>query len=256
MTWQVTQVTMIAVLLGSIRAAVWLTICPPLATRGIPGPVKGLLSVAIALPMAPMLARSLPPTMSLWEVIVSAIMQAVIGGALGFLTYLLFSAVQSAGAFIDLFGGFSIAFTFDPFAYTSNAVFGRFYQLVGTTLLFVTDGHQVILAGFLRSYRALPLNSTMSLEVLKSLLVDGVGQMFLAAIEIAGPLIAVLFLADVALGLLNRVAPALNALNLGFPAKILLTLVIAGSALAVLPGACEALVVRASEAMLALFDGS
>ena len=45
--------------------------------------------------------------------------------------------------------------------------------------------------------------------------------MFLAALQIAGPLVAVLFLADVALGLLTRVAPALNAFALGFPAKIL-----------------------------------
>ena len=36
----------------------------------------------------------------------------------------------------------------------------------------------------------------------------------------------VLFLADVGLGLLTRVAPALNAFSLGFPLKILLTLVL------------------------------
>ena len=46
--------------------------------------------------------------------------------------------------------------------------------------------------------------------------------MFLSALQIAGPLIAVLFLTDVAFGLLNRVAPALNAFQLGFPAKIFL----------------------------------
>ena len=49
-----------------------------------------------------------------------------------------------------------------------------------------------------------------------------------ARLRIAGPLVLVLFLADVGLGLVTRVAPALNAFALGFPLKIMLTLVLAG----------------------------
>ena len=48
--------------------------------------------------------------------------------------------------------------------------------------------------------------------------------MFVCALQIAGPLILVLFLADAGLGLVTRVAPALNAFVLGFPLKILLSL--------------------------------
>ncbi len=40
-----------------------------------------------------------------------------------------------------------------------------------------------------------------------------------------------LFLADLGLGLLTRAAPALNAFSLGFPLKILITLVVVGAAL-------------------------
>ena len=53
---------------------------------------------------------------------------------------------------------------------------------------------------------------------------SAVTGMFLSAVQIAGPLLVVLFLADVGLGLLTRVAPALNAFSLGFPLKIMLTL--------------------------------
>ena len=42
--------TVMAVLLASIRAGVWLAFCPPFNNRGMPAPVKALLSVAIALP--------------------------------------------------------------------------------------------------------------------------------------------------------------------------------------------------------------
>ncbi len=76
--------------------------------------------------------------------------------------------------------------------------------------------------------------------------------MFLAALQIAGPLIAVLFLTDVAFGLLNRVAPALNAFQLGFPAKILLVLTLSGPAITMLPQVIETLVDRAVTAVLKL----
>ena len=66
-------------------------------------------------------------------------------------------------------------------------------------------------------------------------MVTGVTQMFLAAVQIAGPLLVVLFLADVGLGLLTRVAPALNAFALGFPLKILLTLMLGGCVFVALP---------------------
>jgi flagellar biosynthetic protein FliR len=55
-------------------------------------------------------------------------------------------------------------------------------------------------------------------------------------VQIAGPLLVVLFLADAGLGLLTRVAPALNAFTMSFPIKILLTLTLVGVIFVALPG--------------------
>jgi flagellar biosynthetic protein FliR len=79
--------------------------------------------------------------------------------------------------------------------------------------------------------------------------------MFVSALQIAGPLIAILFLTDVAFGLLNRVAPALNAFQLGFPAKIFLVLTLAGTAIAVLPRALSSIVEHAVSAVVHLSGG-
>jgi flagellar biosynthetic protein FliR len=164
--------------------------------------------------------------------------------ALGFLTALVFSAIQAAGDLIDLFGGFSLAFAFDPLMQTGNSVFGKIYGLLATTLLFASGGHLLIIRGFLATYDVLPLDASLSMGRLGDLLTEGVVQMFLSALQIAGPLIAVLFLADVGLGLLTRVAPALNAFSLGFPVKIMLTLVLVGMAFPLLPVAVDELTKR------------
>ena len=80
-------------------------------------------------------------------------------------------------------------------------------------------------------------------------------MMFLAALQIAGPMVAVLLLADVALALLSRAAPALNIFAFGFPVKIMLTLALLGLTFPLLPSALDALLEHAVRAMVALRSG-
>jgi flagellar biosynthesis protein FliR len=247
--------TMIALLLASVRAAAWLVVVPPFNTRMVPTTIKGMVSVAIALPIAPGLADQAPPTSEGGAFAVATAEQVVVGASLGFLTALFFAAVQAAGNIIDLFGGFSVAFAFDPFSQSGTSVFGRFYNIIATALLFATDGYAMIIRGFTNSYQALPLSGVFSFETLSRLLTDGIGQMFLAALQIAGPLVAVLFCTDVALGLLTRVAPGLNVFSLAFPVKIMLTIGVAGTAIVLLPQAFNGLIDRAVRAMLTLVGG-
>ena len=254
MNWDLPITELIAVMLGAVRAGAWLTICPPFNNRLIPPQIKALLSVGLALPMAPYL-RGTVPSIETSDIIASAALQVFVGASLGFITALIFAAVQAAGDLIDVFGGFTLAMAFDPLSMNQSSIFGRFYNLTAVTLLFASDGHQLILRGFMQSYQTLPLNANFSMGTFSKLLIAGVGEMFLAALQIAGPLIAVLFLTDVAFGLLNRVAPALNAFQLGFPAKILLVLTLAGTAIAVLPRALSGLVQEAVSAVVQLTGG-
>jgi flagellar biosynthetic protein FliR len=226
-----------AILLASMRAAAWLVIAPPLNSAILPSQIKALLAVAIALPVVPSLVDKVP-ALDTAGLLVSVVEQVVLGTALGFLTSMLFAAVKAAGDLLDLFGGLSVAFAFDPLGASGSSgggVFGRFYNVTATTLLFATDGHELVLRGFATSYKVLPLSGDISLHDLQHLVTTGATDMFVAAIQIASPLIAVLFCTDIGLGLLSRVAPALNAFSLGFPAKILLTLTGAGIALTLLP---------------------
>jgi flagellar biosynthetic protein FliR len=143
-----------------------------------------------------------------------------------------------------------VAQAFDPLSMQGNSVFGRFYNLLATALLLATDGHALILRGFTTSFRAVPLDGLLSMSALMRVIPNATAVMFLAAVQIAGPLIAVLFCTDVALGLLTRVSPALNIFSLAFPVKILLTLALAGITIALLPRAFDTLVENTVRAML------
>jgi flagellar biosynthetic protein FliR len=237
---------LVAFLLALVRTSAWVALAPPFSSRQIPAVVKIGLSVAIAAFMAPQLAPATASSASMLPVSTAAfltavLLQVVTGLALAFVTSLLFSAAQAAGSFVDLLGGFSSATALDPESNTGSGVMGRLFNLLAIVLLFSTGGDLLVLKGFLTSFQAVPLSSFGALE--SSLLAD-LSFFFAASLEIAAPLIGVMFVTDMALGLLARVAPQLNILSLSFAIKVVLSLLVVAAIVPMLPGAVDTLVTR------------
>ena len=226
---------LLALVLASIRAAAFLVLAPPFANGAVSGRVKAMLSVALAVPVAERL-RDSAPAADPAALITAAVQQAFIGVVMGAFVALVFAAVQAAGDMLDLFGGFQLASAYDPLMKVQTAIFGKLYAWTTTALLVVTGGHLLILQGFLRSYDVLPLNAGVDTATVARIFTDGVSQLMLSALQIAAPLIAVLFITDIGLGLLGRVAPALNVFAMSFPVKILIALTLGGFTFALLPG--------------------
>ena len=226
-------------ILALVRALAWIIIAPPFSTKAIPIQVKLGLAAAMALAVGPGLAPEGVPLETV-PLIGAVLTQVAVGLMLGFLTMMLISAVQAAGEMIDMFSGFSISSAFNPLSDSSSGVFGRFYNLLALTLLFAINGHLLLVRGFLTSFKAVPL-SGVPMSDLSDVFINTLTQFGIAALEIAAPLLAVLFLAEVALGLLSRAAPQMNVFALGFSLKIMVALGLAGLAIPLLPGAVTSL---------------
>ncbi|TFV98838.1 flagellar biosynthetic protein FliR [Leifsonia flava] len=237
-----------AVMLAGVRMAAFLVIAPPFSTRAIPARVKAMLAVGLALAVSPRVV----PGYQVGDAAAffgSLVQEVLVGALMGFLVFVVFSAVQSAGGLIDLFGGFQLAQAFDPQQMINGAQFARLFQMTALALMFASGAYQLVIGGLVRSFTALPVGGAFDLGASVESLVQAVTQMLVAALQIAGPLIVVLFLADIGLGLLTRVAPALNAFSLSFPVKIGLTLMLGGLAYAALPAVISALTGTAVELM-------
>lgn len=237
-----------ATMLAGVRLVAFFVIAPPFSYRAFPGTVKVILGLGLAIGVAPRVAVGYE-SLETGPFLLALLTQLVVGLSLGFLVFLVFAAVQSAGALIDLFGGFTLAQAFDPQSQVNGAQFTRLFQMTALALLFTSGGYQLIVGGLVRSFDAVPLTGTFAVDGLASMLVTTMSQMFLATLQIAGPLVVVLFLADVGLGLLTRVAPALNAFQMGFPIKIGLTVLFAGALFMALPSVVSSLTGDAVEAI-------
>jgi flagellar biosynthetic protein FliR len=238
-----------AVMLAGVRMVAFLVIAPPFSYRAIPARVKAMLGVGLALAVSPQVTGAYT-SLDTAGYFGALVLELLTGAVLGFLVLVVFSAVQSAGNLIDLFGGFSLAQAFDPQSQVNGAQFTRLFQMTALALLFASDGYQLIIGGLVRTFTALPLGGGIDLTQPVQAMATAVTQMFLASVQIAGPLLVVLFLADAGLGLLTRVAPALNAFAMGFPLKILLTLVFGSVVFVVLPRVVSSLVQQAVDMLL------
>lgn len=247
MTITIAGEPLIAYLLASVRIVAWLAIVPPFSSRAVPAMAKVVLSLGLAFAITPGMSGDVP--LSFWALAVNIVTQVLIGAGMGFVTYLLFQAIATAGSLIDLFGGFALAQGFDPLGLTMNTVFGKFHQMLATMLLFATGAHLLIIGGLLRTFHFLPVGTNPDVAEPTDILVTAMGMFFTTAVQIALPMIAVLFIADLGLALLTKVAPQLNAINVMFPAKIALTLLLLGLSFPVLPVATERLVDLANQAM-------
>lgn len=253
MTLTVAGEPLVAFLLASVRIIAWLSVVPPFMGRTVPTMAKVVLSLGLAFAVAP--AADAIPLDSV-GLIVNAGTQVLIGVAMGFVTHLLLAAIAAAGSLIDVFGGFALAQGFDPLSMNQNTVFGKFHQMLATVLLFVSGGHLVVIGGLLRTFHFLPLGTSPDWSGAPDILITAFSMFFVTAVQIALPMIAVLFIADLGLALLTKVAPQLNAINVMFPAKIGLVLLLLGLSFPVLPQALDRLVALATEAMSAMSGAS
>ncbi|MHB8288554.1 MAG: flagellar biosynthetic protein FliR [Acidimicrobiales bacterium] len=224
---------LIAFFLALVRAAAWILMVPPFNNQSIPMITKVGLAGGLALVVSKSLAAGPLPS-STGSFIGSIVMQVVIGAALGFMVQILFSAISAAGSLTDMLGGIVLPPSLDPLSQNQTPLIGQLYNLVAMILLFVSGADLILVDGFLRSFSVLG-TSIASLANIAHLLTSGVATLFLAALEIAAPVLICLFATQVVLGLAAKAAPQLNVFMFGFPLQILIALVLVAISIATIP---------------------
>ena len=230
-----TAETISAFLLVLSRTGAWVITAPVLSAKGVSAPARLAAAVALAVFVTPMTPTSQVPA-ELSGYLVAVVAQVAIGLALGLLTNLLFAAFEVAGTLVDLTGGFSYASIVDPLTGQPAAAFSRLFSLCFATLFFASNAYQVVVGGFVTSFHGIPLDHLPSLQAgAAGALGHAATQVLISALEVAAPLLGVLFLTDAALGLAARFVPQANAMSLLLPLKTLVALSAAGATLALLP---------------------
>ena len=149
--------------------------------------------------------------------------EAIVGLVLGLVVYIVFSAVQIAGGFIDFQMGFAMANIVDPQTGAQSPLMGQFFNFLLLLVFLAINGHHLVLDGIFYSYQFMPIDQFFpkfgdaeSVEYIMKLFV----AVFAIAFQMSAPIIATLFLVTLALGITGKTVPQLNIFVVGFPIKI------------------------------------
>lgn len=155
--------------------------------------------------------------------------EAIIGLAIGIIAFIIMAAIQVAGGFIDFQMGFAIANIIDPQTGAQSPLLGQFFNSMALLLLLALNAHHMLLDGIYYSYEFLPIGEAWP-AFGSELFIDFVITTFVAtfgiAFQMAAPVVATLFLVDLALGITARTVPQLNIFVVGFPIKISVSFVV------------------------------
>jgi flagellar biosynthetic protein FliR len=224
--WASTQLFW-AFLVVLFRVGGLMVTAPVFGSPNVPAPVKIGFSTAFALALAPVTVDKVgAPPEDWWLLVGILISETLFGMLVGYLVSLFFSAVQMAGAFIDLQMGFGIFQLMNPFAPTPASLLAQFHTLLLVVVYLQVNAHHWLLASIAESFQAIPPQSVALDPVrLQPVLLDVVSQIFTLAIRIAAPATAVLIVVDAALAIVSRAVPQMPVFFVGAPAKIAMGLV-------------------------------
>lgn len=214
-----TQAQFETLLLVFVRVSVMLFVYPVFSAPQIPVMVRiglaGLISFVLfrALPMT----APLPDMGSLVAAIVS---QIVIGLIVGFVAYLVFMGVQFAGEILDMQIGFAVANVVSPQTQQQVTVIGELELTLATLVFLISNSHLLMLQGIGGSFHLLPLPFVNLDPSVAGNVIVFVEQAFFVVFQIAAPAAVALFIVNVALGLMARVAPQMNVFVVGFPLQV------------------------------------
>ena len=103
-------------------------------------------------------------------------------------------------------------------------------------MFLLLGGDHLLVAGIGVSFDAVAITGTISLAGgLGDIALGLMGRMMIAAIEMAMPALAALFIAEVVLGIASRFAPQSNVFLIGLPVKIFAALASIGAVLLLVP---------------------
>ena len=149
--------------------------------------------------------------------------EAMTGLFIGVIAFIVMSAIQIAGGFIDFQMGFAIANVIDPQTGAQSPLLGQFFNSLAILLLLALNGHHLLLDGIYYSYQFIPADQlwpAFGEERLVKFVIKTFATTFAIAFQMSIPIVATLFLVDLALGITARAVPQLNIFVVGFPIKI------------------------------------
>ena len=221
---------LVSFVLVMARVAPLFLLAPVLSASLLPGRAKFALAAGLGVALTPLTSTGLKVPDD--PVLLASTLAQEIGVGIAFALALavVAAAVQAGAGIIDTLVGFSFSSLVDPFTGLSGGVLGRVYGIVASLVFVLSGGIRLMVMGIAKSYEVVPLGSFPAPGALAKLAVAGLSALPVMGLELVGPIILAVVVADSAFGLVSRAVPQMNVFVVGLPVKVIISFaVLAGS---------------------------
>jgi flagellar biosynthetic protein FliR len=221
--------TLLAVALGAARSVPVIWLVSPLGGARLPALARFAFALLLAALAAPALggaavAAGLVTAGPLRLALVLA-RELVIGLGLGLVVSFAVRAAEAAGRLADVLRGAALAEVLAPASEERASPLGALYALLAALVFLELGGVPRLVGALVASYEAAPLAGGVTPATVRAgalVVVASSARLLEVALAFAAPVVVALWLADLALGAVARVAPQVPVYFVGLPAKGLL----------------------------------
>jgi len=202
-----------ATLLAFARCAGFASRAPGLSHPSVPSSARVVLALALTVAIAPRLSHLRAPDGL--ALTLAFAFEALLGAAIGAFGSLLYDGAYAGGRIVDDYAGVrAIAPGADMVAPSG---FGRIWSLAFTGGFFLLGAYRIVIPAFASSFSLVPPGGAVTRDALFAYAVALPETIALVAIAVAGPAVALTFVAQIVLAALARTIPRFGSVTLASP---------------------------------------
>ena len=211
-----------------LRVSAFLLVLPFFSVTNFPITMRIALAALTALLLAPLLPPFSFTSLAFTGVVGLMAQEVSIGLLLGFISRMVFYAVDLAGNFVSSELGLNMGAIFNPLEGQSSPVPGLILFFLASVVMFSLDLRHWVLVGFQRTYEVLPIGGAHLSGALFEVVLKHTSRIFFVALQISAPIIAVSFVITLVFSVLSRAVSQMNVFSESFAFRIAGGLVVFG----------------------------
>jgi flagellar biosynthesis protein FliR len=225
-------------LLVCIRMSGLFVFAPVFSSQALPPRIKAAMLIVLTLFIAP-IAVALPAAHA--ELGLRAVLgELSVAALLGLSLVMLNELVAFTGQLLGIQFSFSLVNLLDPNSQVQSPLLAQMFGIFEIAVLLAAGLHRTLLAALMSSFLVVPVGAGLAPRSFGMGLIGMAGGVFLAALQLAAPVLSATLLVEVGIALLARVSPQLPVLALTVPVKTVVGYAVLLGSLALWPAFLEA----------------
>jgi len=211
-----------------LRASSMLAVFPIFSARNFPVQLRLALGALLAGMVAATMPADAVQATDFWGLAGQMAVEVGLGLLIGFVGRMVFFMLEIAGSVISTEIGLTIPPGFNPLDDMQMSAAASMLYYLAAMLWLSLDMHHWMLIAFQKTYKYLPIGSAHFSQALLSDMIARTGGIFIVALQMAAPLLAVSFIISIVFAVLGRAVPQMNVFAESFAVRPLVGLSVFG----------------------------